>query len=52
MDVLTFYTNLGKNALQIHGKKIVSIFHPVNHKGYNVLGESLNTGCTVVTLSE
>lgn len=46
MDVLMFYSNLGKNALQIHGKNSNTYF------GYNMLGESLNTGCTVVTLIE
>lgn len=33
-------------------KIVIRIFHPVNHMGYNMLGESLNTGCTVVTLIE
>lgn len=33
-------------------KIIIHVFHPVNHKDYNMLDESLNTGCTVVTLIE
>lgn len=33
-------------------KIIIHIFHPVNQKGYNVLDESLNTGCRVATLIE
>lgn len=38
MDVLMFYSNLGKNSLQIHGKNNNTYFSPSKQKGLQCVG--------------